>query len=121
MFKDITKSFTTDFKAPDAYLYRKYLYGAMSIYAISNLYNYAITKHMDGEGKIMFQNPDAFSVRVPWNNDSGQAEYMRPLKSIFEIPELMSNVIGALIHDQAPMKVIGKVNPMVKTGFEAFS
>ncbi|MHB8362819.1 MAG: hypothetical protein ACYDBX_04340, partial [Patescibacteria group bacterium] len=121
MFKDVIKSLSTQSGKPEAYLYRRYLYGALSIYASSNLYNFVMTKHMDGEGKLMIQNPDAFSVRMPWNENDGRATYMRPLKSIFEVPELMSDVIGTLIHDKAPMKIISKVNPTIKSGLEAYT
>ncbi len=111
MLKDVIKSISVDIKKPESYLYRRYLYGALSIYGISNLYNYYMTAHMDGKGKFMWENPNAFTVRVPWNKANGEAEYMHPLKSIFEIPELLSDPIG---------KAINKLSPPIRTVADAY-
>jgi hypothetical protein len=69
--------------------YQKYFGRAIGIYAAANIYNFVMTKHMDGEGRMMFQNPggNMFSVRAPWNEPDGTTAYFRPLKSIFEVPE----------------------------------
>ncbi len=112
MLKDVIKSISIDAKKPEAYLYRRYLYGALSIYGISNLYNWVMTKQMDGEGKLMIDNPSAFTVRAPWNTAGGQPVYIHPLKSIFEVPEFLSDPLG---------KIINKVSPWVRTSADLYT
>jgi len=106
MVADIAKSIFTKSgrAAPTAKLYRDYLYSALGIYAAANLYNFTMTKYMDGEGNAMIQNDgnNSFSVRAPWNEPDGRKVYLRPLKSIFEVPELLSDPIGKTINKLAP-------------------
>lgn len=102
MAKDAFKAFTTGRKDLDAHLYRRYIWGALSIYATANLYNWVMTKRMDGKGKFMIQNPNAFTVRMPWNTSDDHKVYAHPLKSIFEIPEFLSDPAGKAISKLAP-------------------
>jgi hypothetical protein len=102
MAKNILTSVTTKISEPDAYLYRRYLYGALSIYGAANLYNYVMTKYMDGEGKFMWQNKSAFTVRAPFNYPDDTPAYLRPLKSIFEVPDFFDDPLGKVINKLAP-------------------
>ena len=110
---DIAKSFATkEGRAkPTAHMYRRYLYSALSIYGIANLYNFIMTKHMDGKGKFMTGNDghNSFSIRAPYNDPDGRKVYIRPLKSIFEIPEFLSDPIG---------KALGKLAPWISAAAE---
>jgi hypothetical protein len=103
---DVAKSFATKEgrAAPTAELYRKYLYSALIIYAAANLYNFVMTEYMDNDGKLMVQNDghNSFSVRAPYNDLDGKKVYFRPLKSIFEVPEYLSDVVGKSISKMAP-------------------
>jgi len=83
--------------------YQKYVAGAASMYAVANLYNWMMTKKMDGEGKFMWQNPNMWAVRMPWNTPAyeytdasgrkhtvpSRPAYIRPFKSIIEVPEFI--------------------------------
>lgn len=113
---DIGKAFTPKYwKNPESKLYRGYFYNALGIYGVANLYNFAMTKHMDGEGKFMFQNDgaNAFSIRAPYNDPDGRKVYFRPLKSIFEVPELADDLVGRVIAKAAPMvaAIAGQIKP----------
>lgn len=102
MAKDAFKAFTNERGELDAHLYRRYIYGALSIYAMANLLNWVMTKKMDGEGQFMVQNPNAFTIRMPWNSKDDHRIFAHPLKSIFEIPEFLSDPIGKSIGKLAP-------------------
>lgn len=127
MVHDIVKSLATKEgrKSPTAKYVRRYFYGALSIYGAANLYNWAMTKHMDGEGRFMWQNDghNSFSVRAPWNDEDGRKAYFRPLKSIFEIPELLLDPIGKAINKLAPWVQGGasQVNPSDFRKYEGYT
>lgn len=88
---------------PSKSIYRKYALGAfVGMYGAANLYNYMMTKEMDGEAKFMWENPHPFGVRAPWNTPEytikrsdgterrvpgGRPVYIRPFKTIVEVPE----------------------------------
>jgi hypothetical protein len=101
--KEILKSVAHPMALESKY-YRGYVYGAIGVYAAANLYNYFMTQYLDGEGKWMFENPNPWVVRMPWNNPDGSAVYGRLLKSIFEIPEAIQDLSG---------RVIAKVSPPI--------
>jgi hypothetical protein len=112
---EVIKSFTGKSDQAAAYLYRKYFYTAVSMYATANLYNYIMTKYMDDEGKLMVQNDghNAFSVRAPYNDPDGRKVYFNPWKSIYEIPALLSDPLGRVINKLAPWvhALAEQVNP----------
>jgi hypothetical protein len=91
-------------------IYRRYAFNAALTYTGFNLINYITTKKMDGQGKFMLANPKGyeFSIRMPYNDKNGNAVYVRPAKSLFEIPEITWDLLHADLS-----KVASKLNPMV--------
>jgi len=58
----------------------------------------------------MFNNPEGkqwFYVRAPWNNPDGSSAWIRPFKSIAEVPEM-----GAAVAKGDYTKFTGKIAPM---------
>lgn len=107
--------------------YRRYAIGAAALISTADAYNYIATKEMDGEGKHIWENPKGkgFAVRALWNEPSytittrdgksktipGGAAYFRPLKSVFEVAEWVSD----------PFKKAGyKLSPGVTAVAEQF-
>lgn len=111
--KALKRKFSGDTSKPIDAERLRYFMGAVVTYTMANLYNYAMTQAMDDEGKFMFQNPEhkGYSVRAPWNSPDGRAVYFRPLKTIFEVPE----VITDMFHGEFK-KVLSKLNPLVSGG-----
>ncbi len=108
--KEIVKSIAHPTEV-GASAYRGYVYGALGVYAMANLYNYIMTKDMDGEGKYMFQNANPWAIRMPWNNPDGSAVYGRVLKSIFEIPEVIEDPLG---------RAYAKLSPALSAGLRFY-
>ena len=126
MVQDIAGSiFTKKGRAkPTASLYRQYFMNALAIYGVANLYNYIETKNMDGKGKLMFQNEgNAFGVRAPYNDPDGRKVYFRPLKSIFEVPELLADPIGKTLSKLAPWitTVARQINPLNRNKYKGWA
>jgi len=107
--------------------YRRYAIGAAALISAASMYNYMATEEMDGEGKQIWENPKGkgFAVRALWNEPSytittrdgktktipGGAAYFRPLKSVFEVAEWVSD----------PFKKAGyKLSPGVTAVAEQF-
>lgn len=93
IIKDIKNGSDT----PSANLYRRYMAGIGASFAIMDMYNYAMTQYMDGEGKHNFENPEGhgFHVRAPWNNPDGTTAWIRPFKTAFEVPEAIVALLAA--------------------------
>jgi hypothetical protein len=70
---------------------------------------------MDGEGKLMHQNPDPFSVRLPFNYPDGTAGYMKPFKSETEVAEMLHS-----IYKVSPERLTSKVNPAITAAAHQF-
>lgn len=105
--------------------YRKYAYTAVMMVGSIDLYNLMMTKKMDGKAKHIWQNPEGkgFGVRAPWNDPSytvtnksgkirtvpGGPAYIRPLKSIYEIAEWVSDPLQKFIYKLSPaLSAIGQ-------------
>lgn len=75
--------------------YLKYLGAATAFYALGNLANYVWSKHQDGEGHMMIDNPGMhkFAVRLPMKTPDGRALYLRPFKSEIEVPEMLYGLV----------------------------
>jgi len=119
----IGESMTGMMRGPEAWIYRRYLAGALSLYVAANVANYVWTKKMDGEGRFIFQNPSEkfFHVRAPFNYPDGSPAYVRPLKSIFEIPEFGYDVVGSVFKGNDPFrKVSYKIAPWITATAKQF-
>lgn len=107
---------------PIAQQYRMYLAGAISLYSAANLYNWAMTKHMDGEAKWMWQNEKGkeFRVRLPYDNPDGTAAYVMPFKSIFEVPEALADLYGIAKGEGDLHKFTSKLAPYWSAAIKQF-
>jgi hypothetical protein len=120
--KALREKLGIDMSTPEAHIYRRYFAGALTLYAAANMYNYYMTKKLDGEGKFMFQNEGGkfFQVRAPFNypKDKNGVEakaWIRPLKSIFEVPEFLH---GVFAKEDPLTKVSYKLSPWIKATAE---
>jgi hypothetical protein len=96
----------------------KEIVGVAMLMSTASLYNYFVTRWMDGEGHQLWDNPSGsrFSIRAPWNEPDGAAAYIRPFKAITEVPEVIAAAGASLIKgDPGDLieKLEGKVNSPV--------
>jgi len=119
---------TKAWKDPQGRIYRRYAAALATSYIAMDLWNYLMTKKMDGKGIHIWENEELdpgknwFYVRAPFNHPDDSRAWIHPFKTFTEVPEMIAGLAKGIymgvtdkpIRENPLSKFIGKMNPFMK-------